>query len=95
MHEFGWAADDYDRLGAGSLVGHILECGPQATGGTFTDWDTGAELPDRGCSGRRRHGVPAHRSAGQGLRADGAGNDHPSPKILGRRNPGLTADEVG
>lgn len=40
MHEFGWAADDYDRLGAGSLVGHILECGPQATGGNFTDWDT-------------------------------------------------------
>jgi hypothetical protein len=39
MHEFGWAADDYDRLGAGSLVGHILECGPQATGGNFTDWD--------------------------------------------------------
>ena len=38
MHEFGWAADDYDRLGAGSLVGHILECGPQATGGNFTDW---------------------------------------------------------
>jgi hypothetical protein len=43
MHEFGWAADDYDRLGAGSLVGHILECGPQATGGTFTDWD---RVPD-------------------------------------------------
>jgi hypothetical protein len=43
MHEFGWAADEYDRLGAGSLVGHILECGPQATGGTFTDWD---QVPD-------------------------------------------------
>jgi hypothetical protein len=43
MHEFGWSAEDYDRLGAGSLVGHILECGPQATGGTFTDWDT---VPD-------------------------------------------------
>ena len=43
MHEFGWAADDYDRLGAGSLVGHILECGPQATGGIFTDWD---KVPD-------------------------------------------------
>ena len=43
MHEFGWAADDYDRLGAGSLVGHILECGPQATGGTFSDWE---RVPD-------------------------------------------------
>ena len=43
MHEFRWAADDYDRLGAGSLIGHILECGPQATGGIFTDWD---KVPD-------------------------------------------------
>jgi hypothetical protein len=39
MHEFGWSPDDYDRLAAGSLIGHILECGPQATGGIFTDWD--------------------------------------------------------
>jgi hypothetical protein len=39
MHEFDWALDDYDRLAAGSLVGHLLECGPQGTGGLHTDWD--------------------------------------------------------
>ena len=39
MHEFGWSADDYDRLSAGSLTGHLLECGAQVTGGLFTDWE--------------------------------------------------------
>ena len=43
MHEFGWASGDYDRLAAGSLAGHIIECGCQATGGLHTDWDT---VPD-------------------------------------------------
>ena len=43
MHEFGWRADDYERLAAGSLVGHVIECGPQATGGVYTDWE---QVPD-------------------------------------------------
>ena len=39
IHEFGWAMDDWDRLAAGSLAGHIIECGCQATGGLYTDWN--------------------------------------------------------
>jgi len=35
---FGWTADDLDKLAQGSLAGHLIECGTQATGGNYTDW---------------------------------------------------------
>ena len=40
IHAFGWAPDDWDRLAAGIVAGHIVECGAQSTGGNFTDWRT-------------------------------------------------------
>ncbi|QNA86616.1 DUF1446 domain-containing protein [Sphingomonas sp. So64.6b] len=43
IHEFGWGIDDFDLLAAGTLVGHLIECSTQVTGGTFTDW---RDVPD-------------------------------------------------
>jgi Acyclic terpene utilisation family protein AtuA len=37
MHRYGWDADDTARAGAGTLVGHLMECGMQITGGYFAD----------------------------------------------------------
>jgi hypothetical protein len=38
IHAFGWTPDDHDALAAGTLCGHIIECGAQSNGGNFTDW---------------------------------------------------------
>ena len=38
IHAFGWTPEEIDRLAAGTLCGHIIECGAQCNGGNFTDW---------------------------------------------------------
>ena len=37
VYEFGWAMDDYDKLGKGTWIGHLLECAGQVTGGYYAD----------------------------------------------------------
>ncbi len=44
IREFGWKADDWDRLSAGTIAGHTIECGAQCTGGNCqADWE---KIPD-------------------------------------------------
>ncbi|HKI46513.1 MAG TPA: acyclic terpene utilization AtuA family protein [Balneolales bacterium] len=43
IYEFGWDENDFDRMAAGTIAGHIIECGAQCTGGNFTDWES---VPD-------------------------------------------------
>ena len=48
IHAFDWTPEDHDRLSAGSLAGHLLECGPQASGGNFTDWREAGDIAEIG-----------------------------------------------
>ncbi|MBP9663912.1 MAG: DUF1446 domain-containing protein [Pyrinomonadaceae bacterium] len=44
MHEFGWTFDDWDKVSAGTIAGHIIECGAQSSGGNCQyDWQS---IPD-------------------------------------------------
>ena len=49
MHEFGWAADDWNSIAAGTIAGHIIECGAQCSGGNCQyDWRNIPNLADVG-----------------------------------------------
>ncbi|SRR5579883_2254460 len=49
IHEYGWKRDDWDKLAAGTIAGHTVECGAQCTGGNCqVDWETIPNLADIG-----------------------------------------------
>jgi hypothetical protein len=48
VHEFGWRWDEWDRLAAGTVAGHLIECGAQVTGGLWCNWQEAADLANVG-----------------------------------------------
>lgn len=48
LHEFNWAHNDWPRLAATSVAGHLIECGAQVTGGMFSAWDASLRLANVG-----------------------------------------------
>jgi hypothetical protein len=49
VHRFGWKSDDWNKLAAGTIAGHIIECGAQCTGGNCqVDWETIPNMADIG-----------------------------------------------
>jgi len=49
IHRYGWKADEYDRLAAGTIAGHIIECGAQCSGGNCqVDWESIPRMADIG-----------------------------------------------
>ena len=43
MYEYGWKKEEYDKIAAGTLAGHITECGAQCSGGNYSNWQ---DVPD-------------------------------------------------
>ncbi len=49
IHEFGWSMDDWDKMAAGTIAGHIIECGAQSSGGNYMeDWRSVPDMANVG-----------------------------------------------
>lgn len=48
IHEFGWDTENFDLMAAGTVAGHLIECGAQVSGGNFTDWKTVPDMAEIG-----------------------------------------------
>ena len=71
---WSWTPDDYDALAGAVCAGHVIECGPQATGGNFSGFRAIADLIEPG--------FPIAEIA-----ADGSSRDHQEPRHRRRRHP--------
>ncbi|HUG92246.1 MAG TPA: acyclic terpene utilization AtuA family protein [Planctomycetaceae bacterium] len=81
VFEFGWPWDDWDRLAAASVAGHLIECGAQVTGGMHSEWDGTVRLGDVG--------YPVAE-----LSADGAAVITKPPGTGGRVTVGTLAEQL-
>jgi hypothetical protein len=76
VHRFGWQPDDYDKLAAGTIAGHIIECGAQCSGGNCqVDWESIPDMADIGYPIIEAHPdatftVTKHESAGGRVHTD-------------------------
>ena len=72
LQRFGWKADDWDLLAAGTIAGHIVECGAQATGGNSqVDWQSIPDMANIGypiIEAGAGWGVQHHQTRGHGRR---------------------------
>ena len=100
VHACGWSFEDWDRLAAGTLVGHLLECGSQVTGGYFADPGVKdvpgmdnlgypiAEVEEDGTF--RHHQAHGHRRLGRSQDRDGT-DPLRDPRPLKLSHPGRRA----